>query len=87
MWDEIREEPFELPPDKPLTVAAYAAGPPRTAYVEPLAMGDPLPPRLPILLDRLTYDPAPLEATYRPTWDKCPESLREVVEAPASPRR
>src|SRR5262245_29859786 len=26
IWDEIEEEPFELPPDKPLTLAAYVAG-------------------------------------------------------------
>ena len=26
IWDQFKEEPFELPPDKPLTLAAYAAG-------------------------------------------------------------
>jgi hypothetical protein len=26
IWDEIEEEPFDLPPDKPLTLAAYEAG-------------------------------------------------------------
>jgi hypothetical protein len=26
IWDRIHDEPFELPPDKPLTVAAYAVG-------------------------------------------------------------
>src|SRR5579862_5326553 len=26
LWDEIEEEPFELPPDKPLTLAAYVPG-------------------------------------------------------------
>jgi len=82
IWEEIRDEPFELPPDKPLTVAAYSAGEPKTAYVEPVAVGDPLP-GLPIFLDPDTYVPAPLEPTYEATWAKCPEPLREAVESPS----
>ncbi|MBL7134482.1 MAG: DUF4058 family protein [Phycisphaerae bacterium] len=66
IWDEICDEPFELPPDKPLTVAAYYAAVPKTAYVEPVAVGDPLP-GLPIFLDPDTYVPAPLETTYEAT--------------------
>jgi hypothetical protein len=79
IWDEIREEPFELPGDKPLTVVAYSAGPPQTAYVEPVAVGDRLP-SLPIFLDSCTYVPAPLETTYQATWAKSAEAVREIVE-------
>jgi hypothetical protein len=79
IWDEICEEPFVLPPDKPLTIAAYSAGEPKTAYVEPVAVGDPLPD-LPIFLDPVTYVPAPLETTYQATWSKCPDAVRELVE-------
>ncbi len=43
IWDQFKEEPFELPPDKPLTLAAYAAGSEKVAYVENVAVGDPLP--------------------------------------------
>jgi hypothetical protein len=82
IWDEICDEPFELPADKPLTVAAYRAAEPKTAYVEPVAVGDPLP-GLPIFLDPETYVPAPLETTYETTWAKCPDALREAVESPA----
>jgi hypothetical protein len=78
IWDEIRDEPFELPSDKPLTIAAYFAGVPLTAYVEPVAVGDRLP-ELPVFLDAGTYVPAPLETTYETTWDKCPAALREIV--------
>jgi hypothetical protein len=81
IWDEICDEPFELPPDKPLTVAAYCASPLKTAYVEPVAVGDPLP-SLPLFLTPGIYVPAPLEATYRTAWAKCPEALREAVEGP-----
>jgi hypothetical protein len=80
IWDEICDEPFELPPDKPLTVAAYAADVPITAYVEPVAVGDRLP-ELPIFLAPGTYVPAPFEATYQATWAKCPAAIREDVEA------
>jgi len=85
IWDEICDEPFELPRDKPLTVAAYSAGEPKAAYVEPVAIGDELP-ALPIFLDQRIYVPAPLEATYRSTWAGCPQPVREVVENPAGGR-
>ncbi len=81
IWDEMCDEPFELPADKPLTVAAYCAGVPQTAYVEPVAVGDPLP-SLPIFLDPGTYIPAPLDVTYETTWAKCPDALKEDVERP-----
>src|SRR5205085_663848 len=83
IWDEICAEPFELPPDKSLTVAAYAAGMPITAYVEPIAVGDALP-SLPIFLEPGLYVPAPLEETYQITWSKCPAELREAVEGAAA---
>jgi hypothetical protein len=81
VWDEIQESPFELPPDKPLTLVAYAAGPPMRAYVEPVALGDPLPD-MPVFLDTDTYVLAPLEASYLATWEACPEEFREAIEAP-----
>jgi hypothetical protein len=78
IWDEVMEEPFELPPDKPLTLASYSAGPPKTAYVEPVAVGDALPDR-PAFLDPDTYVPVPLEETYQATWAACPEEFKEAV--------
>jgi len=78
IWDEIQEEAFALPEEKPLTVVAYAARPHCTAYVEPVGVGDRLP-ELPIFLEPDLYVPAPLEATYQATWDKCPEAVKEAV--------
>lgn len=83
IWDEFVDEPFELPPDKPLTVAAYFAGERKTAYVEPVGVGDELP-SLPIFLTPDIYVPAPLEETYQTTWEKCPAALREYVENPSN---
>jgi len=79
IWQDILDEPFELPADKPLTVAAYEAAERLTAYIEPVAVGDPLP-ELPIFLSPGIYVPAPLESTYQETWSKCPGVVRELVE-------
>ncbi len=81
IWDTIRDEPFPLPPDKPLTVASYFAGSTKAAYVEPVAVGDPLP-SLPVFLDSGLYVPAPLESTYQTTWQECAVEVRELVEHP-----
>ena len=80
VWDEIHEEPFELPKDKPLTLASYAAGMPITAYVEPVAVGDALPD-MPVFLNNRRYVPAPLEAAYKESWDRCPPEFRDKVLA------
>jgi hypothetical protein len=79
IWDEIEDQPFELPPDKPLTLAAYVAGIPKRAYVEPVGVGDQLPD-MAAYLDSDSYVPVPLEATYQATWASCPEDMREAVE-------
>jgi hypothetical protein len=81
IWDEIVEEPFELPADKQLIVASYDAGDVPTAYVEPVAVGDVLP-EMPIFLEPGIYVPAPLAATYESTWAKCPDVIRELVAIP-----
>jgi hypothetical protein len=81
IWDELGEEDFELPPDKPLTLAAYDAGPPCVAYVEPVAVGDGLPP-MPLFLKPELYVPAPLEPTYQGTWEAFPAPLKGLLETP-----
>ena len=82
IWDEVQEEEFELPSDKPLTMLAYSAGFPKKAYVEPVAVGDTLRD-MPVFLDPATYILAPLESTYLSTWESCPEQRRELISAPA----
>jgi hypothetical protein len=83
IWDEIAERPFELPADKPLTAVAYRASPTKTAYVEPLAIGDDLP-SLPIFLTDEEYVPAPLEETYRASWAAFPADFKELLETPSA---
>jgi len=78
IWDKIQDEPFELPQDKRLTLAAYSAGLEKVAYVEPIAVGDVLPD-MPLFLEPDRYVPVRLEATYQATWDVCPAPLKEAV--------
>lgn len=80
IWDEIEDQPFELPADKRLTLAAYVAGVPKTAYVEPIGIGDVMPD-MPAYLDLDSYVHVPLEETYQATWASCPDDMREAVES------
>ncbi|MFI5458172.1 MAG: DUF4058 family protein [Isosphaerales bacterium] len=83
IWDEFVEEDFELPAEEHLTLAAYDAGPPPVAYVEPVAVGEALPD-MPIFLKPEFYVPAPLEETYRITWDDFfPAPMKSLLEAPS----
>jgi hypothetical protein len=79
IWDHIREAPFELPTDKPLTLASYVAGAEYVAYVEPVAVGDTLP-EMPIFLTADRYVPCPLESTYQTAWAQFPPPLRGELE-------
>jgi hypothetical protein len=79
IWDEIAEEPFELPPDKPLTLAAYEAEPVKVAHVVPVAVGDVLPD-MPLFLASDACVRTALEATYQAAWDVFPGALKSLLE-------
>jgi hypothetical protein len=79
IWSRFKKAPFALPPDKPLTLAAYAAGPPPRSYVEPVAVGDRLPD-MPLFLTSDSSVDVPLEATYRAAWDLFPPDARDGLE-------
>ncbi|HJT77296.1 MAG TPA: DUF4058 family protein [Gemmataceae bacterium] len=83
IWDEITDQPFELPPGKPLTLAAYQTAPTITAYVEPVAVGDRLPD-MPLFLHEDHYVNVPLEETYQTTWDVLPVEIRRLLP-PSAP--
>ncbi len=83
IWEQIENEPFELPADKPLTLAAYSSGDCITAYIEPVAAGDALPD-MALFLTSESYVPCPLAATYETTWNVCPKPLKNAVLAGAA---
>jgi hypothetical protein len=81
--DEFEDKPLDRPAGQALTLAGFDAGPPRTVYVETVAVGDPLPD-MPVFLAPGLHVLAPLETTYGATWAATPEPIRELV---APPRR
>ena len=79
VWDEISEQPFELPPGKPLTLAAYQSAPTKTAFVEPVGVGDRLP-EMPLFLRDDWHVQTPLEETYQAAWDVLPLPIKQLFE-------
>jgi hypothetical protein len=85
IWEQwMGESDFTLPPDAPLTVAAYVGGDSPEAFVEPAAVGSALPP-MPLFLTPEVYVPVPLEATYQSTWEALPAFWQGVLGRPAGP--
>lgn len=82
IWSRFKKAPFALPPDRPLTLAGYAAGPTPRSYVEPVAVGDRLPD-MPLFVTPDVSVDVPLEATYQAAWDMFPADAREELEPPA----
>jgi hypothetical protein len=79
IWDRIKDEPYELPPGKPLTLASYSAGGVISAFVENVGVGDTLPD-MPIFLTPERYVPCPLESTYQASWNVFPKALKGPLE-------
>jgi uncharacterized protein DUF4058 len=84
LWDQFEEQGLARPPDKPLTLASYDAGPERVAYVNFVAVGEALP-ATPLFLKPGIYVRAPLEATYQTTWSFFPTVLKGLLEGPPTP--
>ncbi|HEY3790021.1 MAG TPA: DUF4058 family protein [Urbifossiella sp.] len=79
-WSEFRDEHYTQPSDKPLTLAAYQAGPRTRAYVEPVAVGQ-LFPEMPLFLDVGHYVNVPLEATYSTAFSGISRRTRDILAA------
>jgi hypothetical protein len=82
IWDRLTGDPHEQPADRPLTLAAYTAGPVKTAYVEPVRVGQVLPD-MPLFLTGEEYVNVPLETTYQAAWAGVPRWYRDILERPA----
>jgi hypothetical protein len=81
IWDYVADEPYSLPDEKPLTLAAYEADPALRAFVETVAVGDTLP-EMPLFLEpnRCVY--VPLDHSYRMAWEAVPRRWKRVLEFP-----
>jgi hypothetical protein len=78
IWEQFTDEPFQLPPEKPLTMVAYEAALSTRAYIETIAVGDALPD-MPLFLAPGLYVTVPLEATYQAAWDTVPARWQRVI--------
>ena len=79
VWHAVSSEHDELPPDRPLTLSAYAAGAEIGGFVTRLAVGSPIPD-MPLFLTPKKYVPVPLAATYDEAYAGMPEFWRDVIE-------
>lgn len=79
VWESFDSGDDQPPEGKPLTLAAYVAGPVPEAYLESVAVGDPLP-EMPLFLQSDWYVNVPLEATYQTAYRGLPAYWRGVLE-------
>ena len=84
IWDDLIDNDFALPEDKPLTVVAYSADKFPESFVEPFAVGEILP-EMPLFLTPDVYVPISLDATYLSAWKFFPSHWREVLTSASPP--
>ena len=78
IWEQLTDDPFELPAEKPLTMVAYEADVSTRAYIETVSVGDALPD-MPLFLGPGHHILVPLEATYQAAWDTVPARWQRVI--------
>lgn len=79
IWSLVEDEPFQLSTDQPLTLVAYEADHITRAYIETLAVGDPLPD-MPLFLQPSAHIVVPLEQAYQAAWDTVPARWQRVIQ-------
>ncbi len=83
IWDEVLEDSFVLPADKPLSLVAYESELIARAYIETVAVGDVLPD-MPLFLEPNGCVKVPLEATYQTAFAVMPRRWRDVLQRPTA---
>lgn len=81
IWSEFRDEPYTQPAAQPLTLVSYDAGPTTRAFIQPVAVGTPLPD-MPLFMTPELYVNVPLEATYTAAFAGISRRTRDVLSAP-----
>jgi hypothetical protein len=81
IWAEFGGKSDSAPPNQPLTLVAYDAGPPmKTAYLQPVAAGEVLID-MPLFLAPGWYVSVPLEAAYQAAWRGVPRRFKAILES------
>lgn len=83
IWGKFGGKARSAPPEKPLTLVSYDAGPPKEAYVQRLSVGESLID-MPLFLAPGWYVNVPLEATYQAAWRGVPRRVRELFDGAGS---
>jgi hypothetical protein len=81
LWGEASGVGFQFDPAKPLTLAAYVGGLGTQAFIESVAIGEPLPD-VPLFLTTELYVEIPVERTYIEAYEAVTPAVREVLETP-----
>ncbi len=80
IWEQIQDDSYQPPADQPLTLVAYECDLLTRAYIEPAAVGQPLPP-MPLFLEPNGCVMVPLEETYSTAFAVMPQRWRSVLTA------
>lgn len=78
IWGEDCDEDYVVPQDQPLTCVSYIGGAGAEAFIEPFAVGQPLP-EMPLFLTTELYVYVPLAATYQSAFDRIPAYWRDKL--------
>jgi hypothetical protein len=81
IWDEVSDDSYAGPPEKPFTAASYEATHLVRAFVERLGVGDAWP-ETPLFLLPDAQVPLPTEETYQTAFQAVPRQLRAALELP-----
>ena len=81
-WSYFDSTAYELPPDRPLTLASYLASQIPEAYIEHVRFGEALP-EMPLFLEYRAHINVPLEVTYSQAFRGMPSIYRSVLDAKA----
>jgi hypothetical protein len=80
IWDHFEDDdPLEVTSSQNRFFASYEADGVNTAYIETLAVGDPLP-TMPLFIAPSAHILVPLEDAYMQAWTDTPRSVRRLVE-------
>lgn len=83
IWQKMCPTSHPLPAGKSLAVVSYEWNRTPRAYLEPLAVGDPLP-EMPLFIQAGRHISIPLEAPYVEAFKAMPRRWRDVLQPPAA---
>lgn len=81
IWNEITDDEYRPPADRPLTLVAYECDIVTRAYVQNVAVGECLPD-MELFVEPNGCVTVPLEATYAAAFDAQPRRWRDVLQPP-----